>query len=601
LRWFIVEKTEKRGPFTSQEIRSKLRSNEATLDTLIVKEGSPLCRKISQVPEILNPRPGENSSASEFDQQAPQKTTISQPELKPLPVKSSQSMSPSAQKEIQKESKQLPKKIASPPTRADYDNNLSNAFDLSEVEHQPTKQVQLANPYAAEGGFGSRSQEQFASSGANREPVVQKNFNRPPEVASPQPPAYVGTPIASQAMIPSLANVFSQQNSPAYERERPAPAYHNESPRGIPVQHPAPQRAGHAMPPPQPPQYSEQGFNPQAAIAMEVGQGNMGVPQQPAAYAPQHPAYEPPNHLGHGLVAQGGPPPAQMNAPHPQYSGMGGAAAVGPQPTLPFNDNRRVVARDGRTRGPREPRGGRSAQQSSSSLGIYLIVIVAGITMGLTVLIGFFASRKNSRPIPFLQAMGLQQNSSAGNPGRSKKAQAPVQQEQSAPLEFPAQVIQPRLPEPVFKEPPPEKTNRAPEKRRTVPAETRRSEPSSRPKSPKTVSLAARRAPEREPQPSNPLPSTWPAGPVTNLKQLKLKTFKVVSVDGIQISSVPRSCEPCKLEGTLNGGGKVFLVSASPDPWNGVSSSSRKIAIKGFVRRDEKGRFSIIVQSVVER
>lgn len=53
MRWFILEENQKTGPFSASELSEQLKQGLVSLETLVAKEGSPVRRRILEVPEIL--------------------------------------------------------------------------------------------------------------------------------------------------------------------------------------------------------------------------------------------------------------------------------------------------------------------------------------------------------------------------------------------------------------------------------------------------------------------------------------------------------------------------------------------------------------------
>ncbi len=98
---------------------------------------------------------------------------------------------------------------------------------------------------------------------------------------------------------------------------------------------------------------------------------------------------------------------------------------------------------------------------------------------------------------------------------------------------------------------------------------------------------------------TNSVPANWPKPMATTGSVLMQNAFKVLSVDEIVIDDIPQNCAPCRTNGTLSDGTSVTLVSPTAVPWQ-AASAGHKIAVKGLIQKKPEGIW-ILVQAIVSR
>lgn len=92
----------------------------------------------------------------------------------------------------------------------------------------------------------------------------------------------------------------------------------------------------------------------------------------------------------------------------------------------------------------------------------------------------------------------------------------------------------------------------------------------------------------------------WPPTVVSSRSQLRANAFRVVSVVGIRVNSLPTAgCSPCQTRGTLPDGTAVILVAPTFTPFVPASmAGANRVAVKALVQAS--GEFRLLVQSAIK-
>jgi len=621
LLWYVFEGETKRGPFAAVDIREMLRAGSVSLDTSVMREGSPIKRRLVELVDQLTaeaaaqsrPRaaPAGPQADSQFDDAAQQKTVVT--EAPSFAAASS------------------PRTVVHVPAAAYPRGDPAPARPISPVAAAPAMAVAIPRAPAMVPHVVSVRDDELAQLRAENERLRQER-----ESAMASRPA---PPQAAARVVAPVPTVAAATKVPA---PAPAPV---RSPVRIPVPAPAPAPVPSPVPAP--------ARSPLHAPAMAAGTPAGMTERVRGVREPGSPEHQRPRAASEAHLQDGG---AKIRW---QDRRLNSTASDGTIATMAAGspDRSRAVTNHAHGQGVRRHRPPVRAK-SSSAFPVFMLVVVGVVLM---VGVAFLFSRRMSN---------LNKNMSQVQEARlmaERVAQSAVERAEAARWQAIAdrqrlesrQAVQLRnaeirarreaRAEAKKKSKAAKKLKEAKAARARQTAQDERAAQGAREasredgraakrkdrdavrkikkqksgasraaaaaataakkardsrarKSKPPARIAAKEAPpvKLAAKPSPPVPG-WPSTVLSTRKQLAANGFKVVSVTGVRVSVLPSpGCSPCQTNGNLADGTPVTLVAPTFTPFVPAKmAKSTRVAVKALVQPKPSGEIWLVVQSAI--
>ncbi len=563
MKWYVIQKNERIGPFSAQEIRQQLHAGTVTLDTFVVREGSPLRRKISDVIEIINPpkesKKEERSEGGGFGLPMGQ-TVLSSTDSPSLDMHPTVIGNPDQPplSSLSKPSASTPGGVSGVsqgfPSKAQRQEPKSSEYQKS-PSVGPHSRISMGNNALAT--FSEEPARKPAALAREEEPPVRPPLSKPP-ILYPELLGGAGHSVPPNAVAPHPQN--SLQSSSLGESQvrfiNPAKKTHHtgegESSKVIkPInkQKVTPEFED-SKPPfsknlssnviPQPIQGRGREGSNAVPRTDDIGRERVKKPRRHKvlSIAPGIPMHQQPHIRSE----------ADFNSIH---SGKMNWEKGRINPS--FQKSNAKAGRFNR----------RKKFKKNMAVGPVLPALITACLLVLVISVVLFMERSN---------LSKRQRTSKPKPTSEhseKNTLSAVEQEEALIAE----------------------TIREQKKAPT------------RSDSPDASSVKASQAPHRpEPEISQSFPAGWPAvAQVTRLADLQQAKFKTVVIDHISVDSIPSECRPCQVNGTLSDGTAVLLVTNFVNPWIPLKPQfTGKIAVKAFVQ-SKPNEWRLVVQEMVNR